>query len=209
MSGSVRRGRFIVLDGPEGSGKSTQIARLAERLRGRGRDVLCVRDPGATPAGERIREVLLDPGLGHMEPATEMFLYMAARAEMVARVIRPALEAGRDVLCDRFLSSTVVYQGYAGGLDPAEILHAGRLACGDVWPDRVVLVEVDADEGLGRIPGKPDRMELKGSAFHQKVAEGFRRLAADEPATCTMIDGRGSVDEVAERIWKAVEGVLR
>jgi dTMP kinase len=203
------RGHFIVLDGPEGAGKSTQVRLLTERLAQRGLAVETVRDPGGTPVSERVRQVLLDPAVGHLEAATEMFLYMASRTELVARVIRPALAAGRTVLCDRFVSSTVVYQGYAGGLDPAEILRVGRLACGDAWPDLTVLLDVPADEGFGRIRREHDRMELKGLEFHRRVAEGFRQLARSDPQQYVLIDARGSVEEVSARIWKAVERVLR
>lgn len=209
MSHSSGRGHFIVLDGPEGAGKSTQVRLLVKRLAERGLAVSTVRDPGGTAVSERVRQVLLDPAIGHLEAATEMFLYMASRTEMVARVIRPALEAGRTVLCDRFVSSTVVYQGYAGGLDPAEILRAGRLACGDVWPEVTVLLDVPADEGFRRIHRQHDRMELKGPEYHRRVAEGFHELARSDPGQYVLIDARGTIDEVSERIWKAVERVLR
>lgn len=208
MPAHTKRGRFIVLDGPEGSGKTTQIRLLAERLGAAGRDVVCVRDPGGTPVSERIREVLLDPDLGHMEPLTEMFLYMASRAEMVARVIRPAVEGGRTVLCDRFISSTVAYQGYAGGISPEEILRCGHVACAGLWPDRVILLDLPAEEGFDRIRRQHDRMERKGPDFHRKVVEGFRKLAATDVGRCVLVDARGSVDEVAERVWEAVEHVL-
>jgi dTMP kinase len=181
---------------------------LAERLRSAGLDVECVRDPGGTPVSERIRQVLLDPAIGHLEPVTEMFLYMASRAELVARVIRPALDSGRTVVCDRFVSSTVVYQGYAGGLDPAEIVRAGRLACGDTWPELVILLDLPAEQGFDRIEREHDRMELKGPEFHRKVAEGFRALGYSDPQHYVLVDARGSVDDVAAQIWKAVERVI-
>ena len=208
MAKNAKRGRFIVLDGPEGSGKTTQVSFLAERLKQAGVGVVSVRDPGGTAVSERIREVLLDTDLGHLEPLTEMFLYMASRAEMVARVIRPALEAGRTVVCDRFISSTVAYQGYAGGLDPAEILRCGHVACGGLWPDRVVLLDLPAEEGFRRIVRQHDRMERKGLEFHRRVVEGFRKLAAADADRCVLVDARGSVEEVAERIWEAVGRVV-
>ena len=203
-----QRGKFIVLDGPEGSGKSTQAAHLARRLSASRIETTCVRDPGGTPTGERIREVLLDPDLPDMDPLTEMFLYMASRTEMVAQVIRPALEAGRTVIADRFISSTLVYQGYAGGIDPEDILRAGRLVCRDARPDLVVLLDLPAAEGFKRINRQHDRMERKGLAFHERVAEGFRRLAHDDPEHHVLVDAAGSVDEVAARVWKAVERVV-
>jgi len=203
-----QRGKFIVLDGPEGSGKSTQADRLARRLGEAGVQTTCVRDPGGTPVSERIRDVLLDADLPDMDPLTEMFLYMASRAEMVDRVIRPALGAGRTVIADRFISSTLVYQGYAGGIDPQEILRAGRLVCRDTWPDLVVLLDLPAAEGFGRINRRHDRMERKGLAFHERVVEGFRRLARDDPEHHVLVDAVGSVDEVAARVWKVVERVV-
>lgn len=209
MTDAPPRGTFIVLDGPEGSGKSTQVARLAERLRARGRDVTCVRDPGGTAAGERIRALLLDPELGDVDAVTEMLLYMASRRELVRQHIAPAVRRGEVVLSDRFISSTVVYQGYAGGLDPEVVLAVGRIACGETQPDLVVLVDFPSDAGLRRAGPAPDRMELKGSDFHARVAEGFRSLARAHPERHVLIDGRGSLDEVAARVWEAVQRVLR
>jgi len=208
MPAKATGGKFIVLDGPEGSGKSTQVDRLARRLAEAGIATVCVRDPGGTPVGERIRDVLLHADLPDMDPLTEMFLYMASRTEMVDGVIRPALDAGRMVIADRFISSTIVYQGYAGGIDPEEILRAGRLACRDTWPDLVVLLDLPAAEGFKRINRQHDRMERKGPAFHERVAEGFRRLAGDDPEHHVLVDAAGSVDEVAARVWKAVERVV-
>jgi len=208
MAEPAKRGKFIVLDGPEGSGKSTQVRLLAARLAEAGIETTCVRDPGGTPVSERIREVLLDADLPDMDPLTEMFLYMASRTEMVDRAIRPAMEAGRTVIADRFISSTVVYQGYAGGIDPQEILRVGHLACRDTWPDLVVLLDVSAEEGFGRIHREHDRMERKGLAFHERVVEGFRRLARADAEHHVLVDAGGSVDEVAARVWKAVERVV-
>lgn len=204
----AKRGKFIVLDGPEGSGKSTQAHRLADRLAAAGVEVVSVRDPGATPVSERIRQVLLDPALDEMTAATEMFLYMASRAELVARVVRPAVLRGATVLSDRFISSTIVYQGYAGGVDPDDIARAGHLACGDVWPDLVVVLDLPAEEGFRRIRREHDRMELKGPGFHERVAEGFRELARRDPERHVLVDARDSVDAVAERVWKAVAHVV-
>jgi dTMP kinase len=203
-----RRGYFIVLDGPEGSGKSTQVNLLAARLKKAGIGTSCVRDPGGTLVSERIRDLLLDPALGDIDPMTELFLYMASRAEMVNRVIRPAVENGLTIVSDRFISSTVAYQGYAGGIDPRQILRIGKLACQGIWPDLVIILNLPAREGFARIKRQHDRMELKGLAYHEKVAAGFRQLARSDPRHCRLVDARGSVDVVAARIWKQVNHVV-
>ena len=203
-----RRGYFIVLDGPEGSGKTTQVELLAERLRKAGIGTSCVRDPGGTLVSERIRDLLLDPAMPDIDPATEMFLYMASRSEMVARVIRPAVENGLTIVSDRFISSTVAYQGYAGGLDPKQILRVGKLACRGIWPDLVVLLDLPAREGFERIRRQHDRMELKGLEYHEKVVEGFRRLARGDPRHCVLVNARGPVETVARRVWKAVKPLV-
>ena len=209
MNSKTKRGHFIVLDGPEGSGKSTQVERLAERLRAGGLLVDCVRDPGSTPVSERIRALLLDPAVGHIEASTEMFLYMASRSEMVARIIRPAVASGRTVVCDRFISSTIAYQGTAGGIDPEEIVRAGHVALGDLWPDLVVLLDLPPEEGFARIEREHDRMERKGLDFHRRVAEGFRDLARRDPENHVLVDARGTPEEIADRIWSIVKRVLR
>jgi dTMP kinase len=203
-----RRGYFIVLDGPDGSGKSTQVALLAARLKQEGIEVTRVRDPGGTMVSERVRDLLLDPALGEIDSRTEMFLYMASRAEMVARVVRPALANGLSIVSDRFISSTVAYQGYAGGLDPKQILRVGKIACGDTWPDLVIILDVPAKVGFERIRRAHDRMELKGLAYHERVVAGYRKAAAVDPKRHVLVDGRGSIETVAGRVWKAVQRAL-
>jgi len=193
-------GKFIVVDGPDGAGKSTQVDRLADRL---GTGVVRARDPGGTAIGGRIRQILLDPECREMSVACEMMLYMASRAQLVWQVIRPALEAGRCVVCDRFVSSTVAYQG-AGGSDVEEILRVADVAIGHTWPDLTVILDIDAAHGLGRVGSDPDRMEAKGVEFHQRVREAFLRQAAEKPEHFTVIDGVGTVDQVAERLYSAI-----
>lgn len=202
-------GQLIVLDGPEGAGKTTQAERLVAHLRGLGREAAAVRDPGSTPVSERIREVLLDPRLGEIDVRTELFLYMASRAEMVARVLRPALEAGRTVVADRFVSSTVAYQGYAGGLDPEVIWEVGRVACGGVEPALTVLLDLEVPEGFARLTRKHDRMESKDRAFHEKVRRGFLEMARERPDRFTVVDASRPPDDVARAIAEAVTRVLR
>ena len=208
MARRRKRGYFIVLDGPEGSGKSTQVELLAERLKREGIETSCVRDPGGTTVSERIRSVLLDASLPEMSPLTEMLLYMASRAEMVNRVIRPAIESGLTIVSDRFISSTVAYQGYAGGLDPGKIIRVGKIACQGYWPDLVVLLDLPAGEGFDRIRREHDRMELKGPAFHQQVVKGFRELARSDPKHHVLVNARGPVETVARRVWKVVKRVV-
>jgi len=198
-----------VLDGPEGSGKTTQVKRLVHRLRQSGRPATAVRDPGSTPVSERIREVLLDRRLPEMDVRTEVLLYMASRAEMVTRIVRPALEVGLVVVCDRFISSTVAYQGYAGGVDPAVIWELGRLATGGVEPDLTVILDVDVQVGLARLHRERDRMEEKDPAYHEKVRRGFLEIARERPDRFAVVDASRSPDEVAQDVWEAVQHVLR
>jgi len=201
-------GRFIVLDGPEGAGKTTQVDRLVHRLREGGRQATAVRDPGSTPVSERIREVLLDPRLPGMDARTELFLYMASRAEMVARIVRPALAVGLLVVSDRFVSSTVAYQGYAGGIEPDLIWDLGRTACADLEPDLTVILDLPVAEGFGRLRGERDRMEAKDPAYHEKVRQGFLAMARDRPEAFAVVDASPSADVVAEAVWEAVARVL-
>jgi dTMP kinase len=168
-----------------------------------------VRDPGSTPVSERIRRILLDPAVGEMDVRTERFLYMASRAEMVARLVAPALGRGETVVSDRFVSSSVAYQGYGGGLDPEVIWEVGRLACGGVEPDLTVVLDLDVGAGLARISRRPDRMEAKDRAYHEKVRQGFLEMARARPDRFAVVDASRSPDEVAGAIREAVARVLR
>jgi dTMP kinase len=202
-------GRLIVLDGPEGAGKTTQAQRLVAHLQAEGRRATAVRDPGSTPVSERIRDILLDNRLSDMDVRTELFLYMASRAEMVTRVIRPALEDGQAVVSDRFVSSTVAYQGYAGGLDPQVIWEVGRVACGGIEADLTVILDLDVTEGFARLRRTHDRMESKDRAFHEKVRQGFLEMARQRPDRFAVVDASRPPDEVARAIAEAVKRVLR
>ncbi|HUT58710.1 MAG TPA: dTMP kinase [Phycisphaerae bacterium] len=196
-------GKFIVIDGPDGAGKTTQIELLAEQLRGSGLKVCTTRDPGGTAIGDKIRAILLDKANGGMAVECETMLYMASRAQLVSQVIRPALSRSECVLCDRYVSATVAYQG-AGGADPAAIRAVGEVAVGGLWPDLTIVLDLPADVGLKRLTTAPDRMESKDRDFHARVRELFLQQAADEPARFAVIDASGSVHEVQQRLLKAI-----
>ena len=204
-------GKFIVLDGPEGAGKTLQVERLVQRLRQAGRQATAVRDPGSTPVSERIRDILLDQRLPEMDVRTEVFLYMASRAEMVARIIRPALQVGLVVVCDRFVSSTAAYQGAAGGVDAALIWELGRIACGGIEPDLTVILDLDVEAGFARREQQRqrDRIELKDREYHEKVRQGFLAMARQRPQEFTVVDAARPPDDVARDIEEAVMRVLR
>jgi dTMP kinase len=189
-------GRFLVFEGPDGSGKSTQFARLAAALREAGVPVREVREPGGTGIGERIREVLLDPANTDMDIRCEMLLYMASRAQLMQEVVRPALAAGETVLADRFIASTLAYQGSAGGLDSASITAVARVAVGRTWPELNLLFDVDERTAAGRLNPLLDRMEQKGADFHRRVREGYHRQSEADPTRWAVIDATQGVDEV-------------
>ncbi|MBW3668704.1 MAG: dTMP kinase [Actinobacteria bacterium] len=194
----MSRGRLVALEGGEGCGKSTQAARLATRL-----GAVLTREPGGTAVGERVRDLLLDPALVDLDPRAEALFMAAARAQHVAEVISPALAAGHDVVTDRYAHSSLAYQGFGRGLDVEAVRALSDFATGGLWPDLVVLLDVPADVAAGRL-GALDRFEAAGAAFHQRVVEGFRALAAAEPDRWVVVSGVGSVDDVAERVWQAV-----
>lgn len=203
-------GKFIVFDGPDGSGKSTQLARFAAECDAHAVPKLMVRDPGGTRTGERIREVLLNPNHEDMGLRCEMLLYMASRAELVDELIRPALKAGTLVIADRFVSSTLAYQGTAGGLRAEEIRAAAQAATGGLWPDVTILFDIDTDLAAERMTGKQpkgakpdptlslfaDRIEAKGDAYHARVRQGYLDQAAAEPDKYLIVDAGGTPDQV-------------
>jgi dTMP kinase len=196
---------FLSIDGGDGSGKSTQIDLLADWLRRQGRKVVTCRDPGSTPLGEAVRSILLDRHDLHIDRRAEMLLYMAARAQMVEEVIRPALEQGKTVLCDRYLLANVVYQGYGGGLDVTTLWQVGRVATGGLMPDLTIVLDVPADAAAARIARPLDRMEKQGAEFHARVREGFLAEAARSPGQIVVVNAARSVEEVQEEIRKIVE----
>jgi dTMP kinase len=190
---------FISLEGIDGSGKSTQAKLLAEAL---GPETLSIREPGGTDAAERIRTLLADPGV-ELDPLAELLLFLAARADLTARVIRPALEAGRDVVCDRFADSSVAYQGAARGLGAGEVISLTDSASEGLWPDLTLLLRVDPETGLGRSDGG-DRFESEGLELQRAVAEAYEEIAKIASDRVVAIDGSGTVEEVHERVMEAV-----
>jgi dTMP kinase len=202
------QGLFLVLDGPDGGGKSTQCRRLAGRIEEEGRQVVLVRDPGGTPAGDRIRAVLLDPKAGALDATTEVLLYQAARRRLVIEKIRPALEAGRVVVCDRWHYATQAYQGGGGGVDAAVIRVTTRIATDGLEPRRAILLDVDEDVASKRMNRPLDRIEQRGDEYRRRVRRTFRTIFSADPDRFVMVDANRSEDEVAAAIWDAVRHVL-
>ncbi|MGB0344936.1 MAG: dTMP kinase [Coraliomargarita sp.] len=203
-------GLFISFEGSEGCGKSTQIAALANRLKADGHDLLQAREPGGTPLGEALRDLLQHNAAGEgMTPPAELLLFAAARAQIVREKLAPALEAGRIVLCDRFIDSTTVYQGAARGLDREEVAAVNQIATGGLKPDLTILIDLPADAGLQRARqranGKLDRMEQEDPAFFEAVRQGYLELAKAEPARFLVLDGSKSIETLQTTIWNAVQ----
>jgi dTMP kinase len=190
---------FVSLEGIDGSGKSTQAKLLAEAL---GPETLLIREPGGTEAAERIRELLADPDV-ELDLLAELLLFLAARADLTARVIRPALEADRDIVSDRFADSSVAYQGAARGLGVGEVISLTDAATEGLWPDVTVLLRVDPEVGLGRADGD-DRFESEGLELQRAVAEAYEEIAKIASDRVAVVDGEGSVADVHERVMEAV-----
>lgn len=200
----VHRGLLVVFEGGDGSGKSTQIRLLRAAVQRAGVEVVVTREPGGTPIGEAVRDVLLDPGHDAMGGRTEALLYAAARAQHVDEVIAPALARGEVVLSDRFVDSSIVYQGAGRGLGEEQVAELNRWATDGLVPDLVVLLDVDADEGLRRIGEQRDRLESAGSDFHRAVAEAYRRRAAEDPERYLVLDATRPVEELHAAVRDAV-----
>jgi len=220
------RGRFVVIDGPEGSGKGTQLERLEALLRETGQAVVRAKDPGGTAIGDRIRHVLLGYDLSEMDVRCETLLFMASRAQLVAEVVTPALAAGQTVLCDRFISATCAYQG-AAGFAIEEVIALGHHAVGDVWPTLTIVLDVPAEVGFERIGRRPhhagrnrrsqadqaaslfddaeiDAMEARPLEFHRRVRQIFLKLGPAYPRPVIVVDGTGSPDQTFERMTEAI-----
>ena len=218
-------GLFIVFDGAEGAGKSTQVQRLKQRLEGLGRGVLLVRDPGSTRIGEQVRAILLNPANDDMAMRCEMLLYMAARAQMMSETIRPALEAGKTVISDRFVSSTLAYQLGGEGLTADDIRGVADVAITGRWPDMTVLLDLPVAVSSARVKPKfllpfpenvqdaaaravKDRIEQRPREYHEQVRRNYLRQAADHPDRYRIVHADRTIDEVHEDIWAAIAPLL-
>lgn len=204
---------FITFEGPDGSGKTSQAARLAAALEGEGLEVVLVREPGGTELGEGLREILLHRDDLRIDPLVDALLFNAARAQLVAEVIRPALEAGRTVICARFADSTLAYQGYGAGLDLDLLSRLGAIATGGLRPDLTILLDLPAEAGLARKRrgrGALTRFESRADvAFHRRVRDGFLGLARGEPARWRVIDSNRPRSAVAREVTAAVRALLQ
>lgn len=200
--------RFLTLEGIDGSGKSSQLERLAGWLRELGLDVVTCRDPGSTAAGDAVRGILLHRQEIPLDPTAEMLLYMAARAQLVAEVIRPALARGAWVVSDRFLLSNVVYQGHAGGLGADTVWRVGKTATGGLRPDLVLWLDIDLTTAAARMQRDLDRLESRGDAFRERLRAGYAAEAAADPEKVCRVDATAAVDDVAERLQQRVRAVF-
>lgn len=213
---TTKRGLFITFEGPEGSGKSTQLRRLAARLRTEGRTVVETAEPGGTAIGMQIRRVLLDAKNHELRPTTELLLMFAARAQNVDELVLPALSRGEIVLCDRFTDSSLVYQGAARGLGADVVYEVDRIACRGLVPDLTIVVDIATELGLERARTRNQntqdietRLDEQAIDFHRKVRDAYLQLAADEPSRIKMIDGSGSEEDVEKEVWSAVLEALK
>lgn len=199
---------FITFEGPEGSGKSTQIRLLADGLRAQGFDVVQTREPGGTPIGDQIRGVVHDIGNEEIAPNAELLLYSASRAQLVSQLIRPSLKAGKIVVCDRYYDSTMAYQGYGRGLDMTALEQITQFATNGLKPDLTLLLDVDIATGLQRKSSgdvEINRMDMQSAVFYDKVREGFYALMAQEPARWVLVNANRPIEDVAVKIWETVE----
>ena len=207
----MTRGYFITFEGGEGAGKSTQIRRLAERLRADGRDVVLTREPGGSPGAESIRELLLNGETDRWSPLTEALLMNAARRDHIERVIAPGLARGAVVLCDRFADSTRAYQGAGGAVDPTVIAQLETAVVGDMRPDLTLIFDLPVADGLRRAlsrNGGEERFEAKGAAFHERLRAAYLDIARTEPRRCVVIDATATLDAVETAVAAAVAAGL-
>jgi dTMP kinase len=211
MSTISRRGLFITFEGPDGSGKSTQARMLAERLRGEGRTVLETVEPGGTPIGQQIRRILLDPTNKELTPVAELLLMFAARAQNVEQWILPALDQGQIVISDRFTDSSIAYQGSGRGLGWEAVLEVDRIACHGLIPDISICIDIDTETGLARAQargGTETRLEEQDIEFHHKVRDAYHELARSQPQRFRLIDGRGTPEAIATKVWEEVRALV-
>lgn len=206
--GVVAPGLFVAFEGGDGAGKSTQARALAVALEARGLEVVLTREPGGTPAAEAIREVVLTPDYAGLDPRAEALLYAASRAEHVARLVRPALERGAVVITDRYIDSSIAYQGVARGLGPDVVGEINLWATRSLLPDLTVLLDVDAGAGLARLSTEPDRLESEPEEFHATVVSAYRALAAGDPDRYLVLAAHDDVDAISVAILGRVDELL-
>jgi dTMP kinase len=211
MSTISGRGIFITFEGPDGSGKSTQSRMLAQRLRSHGRPVLESVEPGGTPIGQQIRRILLDPANKELTATSELLLMFAARAQNVEQWILPALAEGKIVISDRFTDSSIAYQGAGRGLGWEKVLELDRIACHGLVPDLTICVDIDTETGLTRAlarGGLETRLEEQAIEFHRRAREAYHELARREPQRFRLIDGNGTPETIAARVWSEVAPLI-
>jgi len=204
-------GRFITFEGGEGAGKSTQVTRLADRLRSLGLEAIATREPGGTPNAEALRGLLLNGFAEPLAPASEAMIFSAARIDHLEKLVRPALARGAFVVCDRFADSTRAYQGALGHISGDFIDTLERLAVGETMPDLTFMLDLPAEEGLSRAnlrrgANRADRFESEAIGFHRGLRDSFLKIAAAQPQRCVVMDGARTVDEIADDVWRLVEG---
>ena len=199
-------GKFIVLDGPDGCGKTTQVKLLADWLKEQGVEIETFRDPGDTDIGEKIRRILLNPDHTAMNTRTELLLYMAARAQLWAEKIAPALKENKCVILDRWLSSTCAYQGFAGGFGIDNVIKIAADCLERPWPDSTIILDVDLETAANRLHRELDRMEQKGDGYHKKVREGFLELAKKNKSF-VIIDAAGDIETTHKKVIEAIEKI--
>lgn len=208
----MARGRFITLEGGEGTGKSTQVRLLCARLQGAGVEALATREPGGSPGAEAIRKLLVSGAVDRWEPITEALLHFAARRDHVLNVIEPALARGAWVVSDRFADSTIAYQGYGQGADLQSLEQMYALAVGDLAPDLTLMLDLPVEAGLARAAARPDRgsrYERMDRAMHERLRAGFLEIAKQDPSRCIVIDAAPSEDAVHDTVWRAVRERLK
>ena len=203
------KGKFITFEGSEGSGKSTQIELVCKYLKAKEQEVLFVREPGGVKLSEKIRKLLLDVKNENMGDECETLLYMAARAQLVKEIIVPALREGKIVLCDRFLDSTIAYQGYGNGVDVGAIKKIGKFATQSIKPDLTIIFDIDTAKGLSRTNSVKDRIEQRTLSYHQRVRKGYLELAKNESRRIKLIAVNKSIKEIQEIVKQYIDRLLK
>lgn len=204
----MKKGLFITVEGTDGSGKTTQFRLIRDYLREKGFDIVAVRDPGGTEIGEKIRGIILDPENTEMEDRTELLLYTASRAQLVAQIIRPALDEGKVVVCDRFIDSNVAYQGYGRGQSPQFIFEINNTVTDSLCPDLTFFFDIDPKIAITRLQNAADRLEKENIDFHKRVYEGYCKIASENPERVKRINCMKSIEEVFENVKEYLDEII-